>query len=218
MNKINFDYRILLEIETLLKNDNHPSIVKIAKWIWKEKSLNFVLNITNKLQDEWFIIKDEDNKIREITSKWKTLLWQKDIKLKNKLIFFKIPVIWDISCGGPSYAYEDIKWEISLSEDIIKGDVKKYFILEAKGDSMNDYKIPINKWDYLLMKEQNFASNWDIVIALLDSENATLKEFRKNDLGYIKLIPHSKNDIHKPLIVTENLIIQWILERNLGQF
>jgi repressor LexA len=218
MNKMRLDYKILLEIDTLLGNKEHPSIVKIAKWIWKDKSLNVVLNITNTLKNDWFILKDEKNKIREVTSKWKTLLWQQDVKLKNKLNFFKIPVIWNISCWWPVYAYEDIKGEVSLSEEIIKWDVKKYFILEAEGDSMNDYKIPINEWDYLLMKEQNFASNWEVVIALLDSEEATLKEFRRNDMWYIKLIPHSKNDIHKPFIITENLVIQWVLERNLGQF
>ncbi len=218
MNKIGLDYKILLEIDAMLENQEHPSIVKIAKWIWKDKSLNLVLNTTNDLQKRGFIVKDEKNKIRKVTNKGKTLLWQQGVKLKNKLNFFKIPVIGSISCWWPTLAYEDIKWEISLSEEIIRWDSSKYFILEAEWDSMNDYNPPINEWDYLLMKEQNFASNWEIVIALLDSEDATLKEFRRNDMWYIKLIPHSTNNIHKPLIVTENLAIQWILERNLGQF
>lgn len=73
----------------------------------------------------------------------------------------------------------------------------------------------IDSWDVVLIRKQSTANNWDIVVALINWD-ATLKEF-KRELWFIKLIPHSTNLENKIIIVTEDLIIQWIYERNLWQ-
>jgi repressor LexA len=67
-----------------------------------------------------------------------------------------------------------------------------------------------------LIRQQNTASNGDIVVALID-DSATLKEFQIWE-GIVKLIPYSSNKVHKPIIVTEDLIIQGKFEKNLGEF
>ncbi len=210
--------KILLEINNLLKKWVHPSITKIAIWIWTPKSLATTLKITNELYQEWYITKDNNNKIIWITKRWEYYIWEEKLVLKNKVKLFDIPILWNISCWNMLEAFEEIKWYISISEDILKWNPSEYFILEANGDSMNNYITPINNGDLLLMKKQNYASNWDVVIALYDYEKATLKEYKRNNLWYIQLIPHSTSEIHKPIIINDNLIIQWIFVRNIGQF
>jgi repressor LexA len=76
-------------------------------------------------------------------------------------------------------------------------------------------KDGIDDWDVVLVKKQSTCNNWDIVVALVD-DSATLKEFRKEN-WIVKLIPHSTNSDNKTIIVTENLIIQWIFVVNLGK-
>lgn len=215
---MNLEFKVLQEILELLDKKIYPSIWKIAKWIWKPNSLNTIMRIVKKLEDDNCINRDNENKIIWITEKWKILLWKNEIKLKNKLNFFDISIIGSISCWNLTEAYEDKKWSIALSEEIIKWNPGVYFILEAKWDSMNNYKKPINEWDYILMKKQNFADNWDVIIALIDNTDATLKEFRKNTMWFVQLIPHSTNLEHRPKIIRENLRIQGIFMENLGNF
>ena len=76
-------------------------------------------------------------------------------------------------------------------------------------------KKEINPWDVVLIKEQNTCKNGDVVVALID-DSATLKEFRMEN-GIVKLIPHSTNSENKTIIVTEDFVVQWVLEMNLGK-
>ncbi|MDD5198045.1 MAG: S24 family peptidase [Candidatus Gracilibacteria bacterium] len=214
--KTSIEYKVLIEIHSLFRENINPSISNIAKGLGKSKSLNSVLNATNKLQERGLISKNEDNKIDGITDRGLSILEENNgLSLKNKLKTFLIPIVGSIACGSPTYAFEDIKGQISISEEIIKGNSEDYFILESDGDSMNEEGI--NKGDLLLIKKQSYANNGQIVSALIDNETATLKEFRRNDRGFFQLIPRSTNKEHKPIIVT-NLIIQGILIENLGRF
>ncbi len=216
-NKNSTEYKVLVEINNLINDGIYPSVSKIAKWIGKSNSLNSVLIATEKLKVNWFIIKNEDNKIGWLTEKWLSFLkWNNSINLRNILKTFDLPIIWTVACWNPIYAVEDYEWYVSVSEDIIKWNPEKYFILRAEWDSMD--KKGINGWDLLLLKNQNYASNWDIVLALIDNDSATLKEYRRNDKWFVQLIPHSTNEKHRPIIVRENLVIQGIFIENLWDF
>lgn len=178
------------------------SFRKIAKQIWKINSIRSVQLSVERLIKEWKITKSED--------------WV--IQIKNDKFFTNIktrwiPLLWSIACWTPIFAEENIESYIPIWVDIVK-EVNDYFILYANGDSMN--KEWINDWDMVLIKQQNTAQNWDIVVALINDE-ATLKKFQMWN-GMIKLIPNSTNEKHKPIIVTENLIIQWVYVKNLGKF
>ncbi|MFZ6006053.1 MAG: transcriptional repressor LexA [Nitrospirota bacterium] len=116
-----------------------------------------------------------------------------------------IPLVGMVTCGMPILAQENIEGYIPVSVSLAKPWFK-YFLLRAKGDSMN--KAGINDGDLILVRQQSTAQNGDIVVALIDDE-ATVKEFqyRKN---CIVLMPNSDNKNHKPIILTENFQVQGV--------
>jgi repressor LexA len=85
----------------------------------------------------------------------------------------KTPLIGSVACGMPIFADENIKVEISISIEMIKKGYK-YFLLRAKGDSMD--KTVINNGDLLLIRQQQDAENGDRILALIDDET-TIKAF-----------------------------------------
>ena len=111
-----------------------------------------------------------------------------------------------IACGLPILAEENIEAMIAVSTKLAKPS-NKYFLLQAKGDSMNEKGI--NDGDLVLVKQQNSADNGDIVVALIDDE-ATIKELRIND-DNVLLLPRSSNKTHTPIILSRNFIVQGIV-------
>ncbi len=94
--------------------------------------------------------------------------------------------------GQPIEAVEHPE-TISLA-DFVRS--KEVFVLEVRGDSMQDEHILSN--DYVLVEKTKIAHNGDIVVALIEGTDATLKRFyREGDK--IRLQP--SNARMKPIIV-----------------
>lgn len=119
----------------------------------------------------------------------------------------KIPLIGSVACGMPIFADENIEAEVSISVEMIKSGYK-YFLLRAEGDSMDE--AGINNGDLLLIRQQQDAENGDRILALIDDE-ATVKEYNKSN-GMVILKPKSNNQIHQPIILTDNFRIQGVIE------
>lgn len=117
-----------------------------------------------------------------------------------------IPLLGAIPCGSPNFAEENIEAIYPVSIKLAKPP-HKYFLLRAKGDSMNEKGI--NDGDLVLVKQQNTAKNGDSVVALIDDES-TIKEFFKFN-RVIMLKPKSTNRNHKPIILTSDFQIQGIV-------
>lgn len=201
MGILELDKEVLNLISKFIVNNEKITIRKIAWALWMENSLRSIqLSIERLKNNEKIFIKD-DWRIELLNNDWV-------LSVKTRLI----PLIWKISCWWPIFAEENIETEIPISEDIVKRNYN-YFLLRTAWDSMNEKWI--EEWDVILIKQQSICNNWDIVVALID-ESATLKEFRKEN-WIVKLIPHSTNPDNKIIIVTENLIIQGIYEKNLGK-
>jgi len=75
------------------------------------------------------------------------------------------------------------------------------FILSVKGDSMIEAGILDN--DYVVIRQQSFASNGDIIVALIDDE-ATIKRFFK-EADHIRLQP--ENSLMEPIILNDVVIL-----------
>src|ERR1700757_1802895 len=104
----------------------------------------------------------------------------------------ELPLLGRIAAGRPIEAVEN-KETISLA-DFVRS--KEVFVLEVRGDSMQDEHIMDG--DYVLVEKSRTAHNGDIVVALVDSSDATLKRFyREGDT--IRLQP--SNVTMKPIIV-----------------
>jgi len=103
-----------------------------------------------------------------------------------------LPLLGRIAAGQPIEAVQNSE-TISLA-DFVRS--KEVFVLEVRGDSMQDEAILDG--DYVLVEKSKIAHNGDIVVALVDTTDATLKRFyREGD--NIRLQPSNAN--MKPIIV-----------------
>jgi len=103
-----------------------------------------------------------------------------------------LPLLGRIAAGQPIEAIQNNE-TISLA-DFVRS--KEVFVLEVRGDSMQDEAI-LNG-DYVLVEKAKTAHNGDIVVALVNHDDATLKRFyREGDS--IRLQP--SNATMKPIIV-----------------
>ena len=87
----------------------------------------------------------------------------------------ELPVVGRIAAGLPIEAIEAGENSLFVSRFLTKG--SDSFILEIKGESMID--AGINDGDLAIIKKQSTANNGEIVVALTDENEATLKRFRK---------------------------------------
>jgi len=96
-----------------------------------------------------------------------------------------LPFLGRIAAGQPIEAISDIT-EININDMLIGAGAGRY-MLQVKGDSMVD--LGILDGDMVVIERRDYAKNGQIVVALVDDENATLKRFHLEDDGQILLIP-----------------------------
>ena len=182
----------------LMKNGRMPSVRELMKEM-EYKSPRSAAVILQQLIDKEILNKKEDGSIQFIQ-------YEFDAEETTSEQTVKIPLLGTIACGLPILAEENIEAMIAVSTKIAKP-TNKYFLLRAKGDSMNEKGI--NDGDLVLVKQQNTADNGDIVVALIDDE-ATIKELRLND-DNVLLLPRSSNKTHTPIILSRDFIVQGIV-------
>ena len=124
----------------------------------------------------------------------------------NRAETVNVPLLGTVSCGTPIFASENIEAFIPVSVKLAK-QPEKYFLLRAKGDSMNEKGI--NNGDLVLIRQQQTANNGDDVVALID-DDATIKEFHLKG-NTIVLMPRSTNKKHQPILLTTDFKIQGIV-------
>jgi len=86
-----------------------------------------------------------------------------------------IPVMGRIAAGVPIDAIQHKTHSISVPPDMISGG--EHYALEVKGDSM--IEAGIFDGDTVIIRNASTANPGDIVVALVDDEEATLKRFRR---------------------------------------
>ncbi|RWK06442.1 transcriptional repressor LexA [Mesorhizobium sp.] len=86
-----------------------------------------------------------------------------------------IPVMGRIAAGVPIDAIQHQTHSITVPPDMIAGG--EHYALEVKGDSM--IEAGIFDGDTVIIRNANTASPGEIVVALVDDEEATLKRFRR---------------------------------------
>ena len=116
-------------------------------------------------------------------------------KMKQEMMFNaagSLPLMGRIAAGRPIEALENPA-TISLN-DVTRS--KEVFVLQVTGDSMQDEHIVDG--DYVMVERQKTANNGEIVVALVDGSDATLKRmYREGDR--IRLQP--SNAMMKPIMV-----------------
>ena len=86
-----------------------------------------------------------------------------------------VPVMGRIAAGTPVSAIQNRSHSIALSPDFLTGG--EHYALEVRGDSM--IEAGILDGDVVVIKRQDTANTGDIIVALIDEEEATLKRFRR---------------------------------------
>jgi repressor LexA len=87
-----------------------------------------------------------------------------------------IPVMGRIAAGTPIEAIQNKSSVINMPPDLLSAGAE-HFALEVRGDSM--IEAGILDGDIALIKKSEAADTGDIVVALIDEEEATLKRFRR---------------------------------------
>ncbi len=110
-----------------------------------------------------------------------------------------VPMVGRIAAGGPILAEEQVTDVFPLPKQLV-GD-GTLFLLEVSGDSMVD--AAICNGDYVVIRQEQTATNGQIVAAMIDGE-ATVKTFQRKD-GQVWLLPH--NDAYEPIDGTHATIL-----------
>ena len=88
----------------------------------------------------------------------------------------QVPLMGKIAAGSPLEAINDFSHNLDVPQHLLgKGN---HYALEVKGESMTG--AGIMNGDTILVKEQEYANNGEIVVALVSGQEATLKKFIKN--------------------------------------
>ncbi len=88
----------------------------------------------------------------------------------------ELPVMGRIAAGVPIEAISEVSHHVAVPGSMLSGRGQHY-ALEVKGDSM--IEAGINDGDIVVIREQTTADNGDIVVALVEGHEATLKRFRR---------------------------------------
>ncbi len=140
--------------------------------------------------------------LSQTNSKFRTL----EVKVPNEFIkndeeIVNIPLLGKIAAGNPIEAIEYPDEYLALPANMIPKN-KEVFSLKVQGESM--INIGIYSGDVVIVERNNTAKNGDLVVALNEQNEATLKTFYKED-GYFRLQP--ENDFMPPIILKEVTIL-----------
>lgn len=88
----------------------------------------------------------------------------------------ELPVMGRIAAGVPIEAISEVSHHIAVPGSMLSGR-EHHYALEVRGDSMVD--AGINDGDVVVIREQDTAENGDIIVALVEGAEATLKRYRR---------------------------------------
>jgi repressor LexA len=89
----------------------------------------------------------------------------------------ELPVMGRIAAGVPIEAISEVSHNVAVPGSMLSGS-DSHYALEVKGESM--IEAGINDGDVVVIREANTATNGEIVVAIVEGEEATLKRFRRN--------------------------------------
>ena len=112
----------------------------------------------------------------------------------------KVAVLGTVACGVPKFAEENIEEYVRLPVSLFgKGD---FYLLRANGDSM--INAGIDDGDLVLIRQQNYAEEGQIVVALMEDEATLKRYYPEPENKRVKL--HPENDNMRDIYVSELLL------------
>ena len=111
----------------------------------------------------------------------------------------ELPLLGRVAAGTPIEAVSSTE-TIFVPEDMVGK--KSTYVLQVKGDSMIEEQI--RDGDYVIVEDRTAARDGEMVIALLEGENVTLKKLYREGGGKIRLQP--ANSRMKPIFVDQDQV------------
>lgn len=171
--------------EFVRSNGYSPSFEEIGEGLGVNSPATVHKHVTNL--EKKGLLKRDYNRSRSID------LVQPKGRMKQALVAAdSLPLVGRIAAGSPIEA-------ISNPETISLADFsrsREVYVLEVRGDSMQDEHIVDG--DYVLVEKTSSAHNGEIVVALVNGSDATLKRFYKEG-SQVRLQPANVN--MQPIIV-----------------
>ncbi len=112
----------------------------------------------------------------------------------------RVPLVGTVTAGVPITAIEYVSEYINFHPS--KNYSGELFALKVRGESM--INAAILDGDIVVVEQTPYAENGEIVVALVDGEDATVKTFYKEE-GHYRLQP--ENDTMEPIILDEVVIL-----------
>jgi repressor LexA len=110
----------------------------------------------------------------------------------------ELPLLGAVAAGVPIEAM-DANETLSVPESFVRH-TGNHYVLRVRGNSMIDEQI--RDGDFVVVNERKSADNGEMVIAMLNSNAATVKKFYRERDGRIRLQP--ANETMQPMYVHEN--------------
>jgi repressor LexA len=173
--------------EKIASNGYPPTVREIGKFLGLSSPATIQVHLSN-LADKGYI-KKGGNKSRAIE-----LLVKNEYTDKNEDVI-QVPLLGMVTAGSPIEAIERPNEFFSLPAYLIPNK-KEVFTLNVSGESM--INAGILNGDIVIVQRQNTANNGDIVVAMTDENEVTLKRFYK-EKDFIRLQP--ENDYMAPIIL-----------------
>jgi repressor LexA len=119
---------------------------------------------------------------------------------------WEVPLLGYVAAGKPveAIAMDEV---ISVPPDMVANKGKTY-VLQVRGSSMIEEQI--RDGDYVIVEDRKTAENGEMVIALIDEEDTTLKKFYKERNGMIRLQP-ANPEMQAIAVPSERVKIQGIV-------
>ncbi len=170
-----------------------PAIREICKGVGLSSPATVFVHMKNL--ESLGYIKTTSNKFRTIE-----ILCENEYLEKNEEII-KVPLLGKVTAGNPITAIEQPNEFFDIPASLIPAK-ETIFTLHVSGESM--IKAGIFDGDYVIVQKQNSAKNGDIVVAMTEENEATIKRFYKEN-GHIRLQP--ENDTMNPIILDNCTIL-----------
>jgi len=171
----------------IVKNGYPPTVREIGEMLGLSSPATIQSHLDNLVAKGY--IKKDGSKNRTIE-----LLVENEFLQHNDKVA-SVPLLGMVTAGNPIEAIERADETFDLPAFMIPKR-KEIFTLEISGDSMVDKGI--HDGDYVVVERCNTARNGEMVVAMTDANEVTLKTYYKED-NFIRLQP--ANEAYEPIIV-----------------
>ena len=193
MEKLTNKQNLVLDFlkKSIAANGYPPTVREICKALNLSSPATVQVHL-NTLENKGYI-KRGDSKNRAIELLTNNEYYERDS--------VEIPLLGKVTAGSPIEAIEMPDEFFTIPTYMLPKN-KEVFALNVKGTSM--IEAGIHDGDIVIVQKQSTANNGDMVVAMTDENEVTLKTFYKED-GYFRLQP--ENSTMKPIILDKVYII-----------